>query len=183
VLEPVSLGSLPCLAMGSGRPLLYLAGLSPVAGIAPGGSGRMERGAIEGFARKGRRVLYVNRRPGLRRGMTLAELAADHADGIRAVFGEPVDVVGLSTGGSIAQELAADHPDVVRRLALVSTACRLGGHGKAMQRAIAARIRAGAERRALAVLAAGLVPPWRGRLPAAAVAALLGPRRLSGGAA
>jgi pimeloyl-ACP methyl ester carboxylesterase len=182
VLESVSLGRLPCLAMGSGPPLLYLAGLSPVAGVAPNGSRHMERGAIEAFANAGRRVLYVNRRRGLPRGMTMAELAAEHAEGIRAVFGEPVDVLGLSTGGSIAQQLAADHPGVVRRLALVSTGCRLDGPGRRMQRQVAARIRAGAERRALAVFAAGLVPPRRGQLAAAAVAAILGPGRLSGGA-
>ena len=40
--------------------------------------------------------------------------------------GTHVDVVGTSTGGSIAQQLAADHPETVRRLALLSTACRLG---------------------------------------------------------
>jgi pimeloyl-ACP methyl ester carboxylesterase len=143
----------------------------------------METSAIELFARAGRRVVHVNRRPGLPRAMTMSELAAEHADGIRTTFGEPVDVIGLSTGGSIAQQLAADHPDVVRRLVLVSTACRLGGEGKAMQRAVAARIRAGAERRALAVFAAGLVPPRRGRFAAGLAGAILGPRRLSGGAA
>jgi pimeloyl-ACP methyl ester carboxylesterase len=182
VLETVSLGRLPCLAMGSGPPLLYLAGLSPVAGVAPDGSRHMEQGAIESLAKTGRRVLYVNRRRGLPRGMTMAEIAAEHAEGIRATFGAPVDILGLSTGGSIAQQLAADHPDAVRRLALVSTGCRLDGLGRRMQRQVAARIRTGAERRALAVFAAGLVPPRRGRLAAAAVAAILGPRRLSGGA-
>jgi len=35
-----------------------------------------------------------------------------------------VDVVGMSTGGSIAQQLAADHPATVRRLGLISTAGR-----------------------------------------------------------
>jgi pimeloyl-ACP methyl ester carboxylesterase len=182
-LELTSLGRLPALALGSGPPLLYVAGLSPVAGIPPHGSRRMETSAMAPFAAAGRRVLYLNRRPGLARGMTMAELAAEHADGIRAAFGVPVDVVGLSTGGSIAQQLAADHPDVVRRLALVATACRLDGLGKSMQRAVAARIRAGAERRALAVRAAGLVPSRPAQVAAGAIAAVVGPRRASGGAA
>ena len=91
-------------------------------------------------------------------------------------FGEPVDVLGLSTGGSIAQQLAADHPDVVRRLVLISTGCRLGPVARLAQRRVAARIRAGAGRQALAVMAAELVPRWRGRYIAAVVASGLGPR-------
>jgi pimeloyl-ACP methyl ester carboxylesterase len=34
--------------------------------------------------------------------------------------GVPVHVVGISTGGSIAQQSAIDHPLVVRRLVLLS---------------------------------------------------------------
>jgi pimeloyl-ACP methyl ester carboxylesterase len=88
----------------------------------------------------------------------------------------PVDVVGVSTGGSIAQQLAADHPDVVRRLVLASTACRLGPLGRSLQRRVAARIRGGAPRQALAVMGAALVPPWRGQLAAAVVAFAFAPR-------
>jgi pimeloyl-ACP methyl ester carboxylesterase len=87
---------------------------------------------------------------------------------------------GISTGGSIAQQLAADHPDVVDRLVLLSTACRRGPEGRALQRRVAARIRRGAHRQALAVMA-GLVPPRRGQLAAAAAAWLAGPRLLGGG--
>ncbi len=73
-------------------------------------------------------------------------------------------------GGSIAQQLAADHPSVVGRLVLVSTACRLGRTGRLAQRRVAARLRACAVRRAFAVMAAELVPPWRGRYVATALA-------------
>jgi pimeloyl-ACP methyl ester carboxylesterase len=79
-------------------------------------------------------------------------------------------------GGSIAQQLVADHPELVRRLVLASTACRLGPLGRELQRRVAARVRAGAHRQAFAVMAAGLVPPWHGQLPAAIVAWLAGPR-------
>jgi pimeloyl-ACP methyl ester carboxylesterase len=178
-----NLGRLPYLAMGAGPPLLFLGGLSPVAGVPAGGSGRMERASLAPFAAAGRRAFHLNRRAGLTRGMTMAELAAEHADAIRGAFGEPVDVVGVSTGGSIAQQLAADHPDTVRRLVLVSTACRLAGEGKRLQRRAAARIRAGAERRALGVIGAALVPPGPLQVPAALLAAAIGPRPLSGGAA
>jgi pimeloyl-ACP methyl ester carboxylesterase len=37
------------------------------------------------------------------------------AAGIRRWFAEPIDVLGVSTGGSVALQVAADHPEVVRR--------------------------------------------------------------------
>src|ERR1700761_1209176 len=78
--------------------------------------------------------------------------------------------------GTVApfEVLAPTHRVIVvdRRLVLASTGCRLEGTTKELQRRVAARIRAGAPRRAMAVMAADLVPPWRGR-PVAAVAALL----------
>lgn len=107
----------------------------------------------------------------------MADLAAEHADAIRAGFGNSgVDVVGTSTGGSIAQQVAADFPAAVRRLVLISTACRLGPTSRRLQRTVAEQIRRGARRRALATLAADLVPPWRGRAVAATAAFLLAGR-------
>jgi pimeloyl-ACP methyl ester carboxylesterase len=147
-----------------------LAGLSPTTGVEGDG---LLRASLGPAAFAGRRCVVFNRRPGLPRGMTMAELATEHADAIREGFGA-ADVFGVSTGGSIAQQLAADHPDVVGRLVLGSTACRLAGYGKALQRQVAARIRAGAERQALAVMAGALVP--RGRVLAGAVGYALGPR-------
>ncbi len=128
-----------------------------------------------------RRVIYTNRRKHLRRGMTMADLADEHADAIRALRAGPVDVAGISTGGSIAQQLAADHPDLVARLVLLSTACRLSPDSRILQRRVAARVRRGARRHALAVMMAGIVPPGRGQLPAA-VLARLAPSRLVPGA-
>jgi 3-oxoadipate enol-lactonase len=56
---------------------------------------------------------------------TIADLAADAAAIIEAESdGAPVDVIGLSMGGSTAVALAADRPDLVRRLVLAdATAC------------------------------------------------------------
>ncbi|HJS93645.1 MAG TPA: alpha/beta hydrolase [Solirubrobacteraceae bacterium] len=119
-----------------------------------------------------RELFYLNRRPGLPRGMTMAALAAEHAQALRDAFEEPVDVLGASTGGSIAQQLAAEHPGVVRRLALVSTGCRLGREAKLLQRQIAARVRAGATPQAVAVMASAAAPPAL-RLPAACLGWLL----------
>jgi pimeloyl-ACP methyl ester carboxylesterase len=173
-------GSLPFLATGTGPPMLFIGGLSFQAGVDAPGTEWMSASLLEPFAKR-RRVLFVNRRSGLPRGMSMAEMAAEHADAIRSLAVGPVDVAGLSTGGSIAQQLAADHPDVVARLVLLCAACRLGPQGRAMQRRVAARIRRGARRQAIAVMMAGLVPPKRGQVVAGALGWLAGPRLLAGG--
>ena len=171
-------GSLPYAAIGSGAPLLFIGGLAPVAGVEWGTSERMMNRStlLRPFAGC-RRVYYTNRRKGLPRGMTMTDLAAEHADAIRELGAGAIDVAGISTGGSIAQQLAADHPDVVDRLVLLSTACRLSPVSRTLQRRVAARIRRGARRQALAVMATGIVPPRRGQLVAAA-AVWLAPRRV-----
>jgi pimeloyl-ACP methyl ester carboxylesterase len=179
-MERGVIARLPFLATGRGAPLLFIGGLSPETGVDAVGTERMNASLLKPFAQR-HRVLFVNRRAGLPRGMSMDELADEHADAIRALGAGPVPVAGISTGGSIAQQLAADHPDVVDRLVLLSTACRLGPEGRILQRRVAARIRRGALRQAMAVMMAGVVPPRRGQVPAAAVAWLAGPRLLAGG--
>jgi pimeloyl-ACP methyl ester carboxylesterase len=169
-IERGRLGPLPYAALGDGPPLAVLAGLSPTTGFE---GDTMVRATAGPFAALPRRLYLFNRRPGLPG--TMAEIAAEHAAALRDIGG-PVDVVGTSTGGSIAQQLAADHPEAVGRLVLVSTACRLGPLGKELQRRVAARIRAGADRQALALLAASLVPPGRGQLAAGVAGRLFGRR-------
>ncbi|HEX5191331.1 MAG TPA: alpha/beta fold hydrolase [Solirubrobacteraceae bacterium] len=172
------IGPLPCASFGSGPPLLVIAGLAPVTGV---DGDALVRGTVAPFERLARdhRVTVVNRRPRLPRGITFAQIAAEHADAIRDGLGGRADVIGVSTGGSLAQQLAADHPKVVGRLVLASTGCRLEGAAKEMQRRVAARIRGGAPRRAMAVMAADLVPPRRGRTLAAVAALVAGPRLLA----
>jgi len=58
-------------------------------------------------------VYVVLRKPGLPHGYTLKDMADDYAAMIREEFGGPIDVIGVSTGGSIVQHFAADHPDLV----------------------------------------------------------------------
>jgi 3-oxoadipate enol-lactonase len=60
---------------------------------------------------------------------SFAAVAAAAADLARALSTEPVDVVGLSLGGMVAQHLALDHPDVVRSLVLLDTSPAFGLDG------------------------------------------------------
>ena len=168
-------GEYPCLIAGSGEPLVVLAGLVPQAGVARG-SMRSDHERTARLFAQDREVFYLNRRPGMSPGMTMAEIASEHAAAMREAFAGPVDLLGMSTGGSIAQQVAAEHPDVVKRLVLVSTGCRLGPVAKRLQRQVAARVRAGAFREAVAVFAADLVPPGVLQLPAAIGGWLLAPR-------
>jgi pimeloyl-ACP methyl ester carboxylesterase len=94
-------------------------------------------------------VFSLLRKPGLPSGYTLKDMARDYAELIRTEFDCPVDILGVSTGGSIAQHFAADYPHLVRSLVLHSSAHML------------------AEKARLAQLEVGhLAQQWRGRAAA-----------------
>jgi pimeloyl-ACP methyl ester carboxylesterase len=59
-------------------------------------------------------------------------MAADYARVLKAISpnADPVSVMGLSTGGLIAQHLAAQAPELLDRLVLVVTAARLSPEGR-----------------------------------------------------
>lgn len=162
--------------MGSGPPLVLLPGLAPENGRPT--TRAIRNGELQAMARYARdhTVYWLGRPTGLARGTSFAQLTAATADALRAEFDEPVRVLGISTGGSIAQQLAAEHPDCVERLVLVSTGCRLGAHAAATQREMIRIAERGRARAMLAAVAWDLVPPWRGRVPAAALAFLIGQR-------
>ncbi len=86
-----------------------------------------------GFLEKAYTLYAVLRKPGLPQGYTLKDMTDDYAGMIRQEFGGPVDVIGVSTGGSLAQHFAADHPDLLRRLVIHSSAHALGEAGKRAQ--------------------------------------------------
>jgi pimeloyl-ACP methyl ester carboxylesterase len=64
-------------------------------------------------------------------------MADDYAAMIREEFGGPVDLIGVSTGGSIVQHFAADHPDLVRRLVIHSSAYVLSDEARGLQMRLA----------------------------------------------
>jgi pimeloyl-ACP methyl ester carboxylesterase len=76
-------------------------------------------------------VYIVTRKFGLPEGYTTQNMSEDYAVIIRDDFKSgPVDVVGVSYGGLIAQHLAADHPDLIHRLVIAWAAYKIGDEGK-----------------------------------------------------
>jgi pimeloyl-ACP methyl ester carboxylesterase len=79
-------------------------------------------------------VFLIGRRPNLPQDYLMDKMAEDYAEVIREEFKRPVDVMGISTGGQIAQYLAADHPDTIRKLVIISAAYRLSKRGVELER-------------------------------------------------
>ncbi|WP_280408690.1 alpha/beta fold hydrolase [Nocardia brasiliensis] len=123
---------MPYLAMGAGRPLVFLRWFTPDHANPRGWMRDSEIKMLAPLARHFR-VYAVSRAPGMAAGTTMADIAAAHADALRAEFGEPVDVVGVSSGGSVALQLAVDHPTAVRRLIVASSGYRLDPLAKESQ--------------------------------------------------
>ena len=144
---------MPYTRHGSGVPLVILPGVGGRNGLPARLRRWLERREVAELA-KFRTVWRIERRRGLKPETSIADLAAESAEIIRSLFATPVDVVGISTGGSIALQLAADHPELVRRLVLVSAVHRLSDHGRSTQRTVAALLRARRPRRAAAALLA-----------------------------
>jgi hypothetical protein len=121
-------GGLPYLAVGQGPPLVVFVGLTAEHANTTGLARRFELQTLKPLA-KHFTVYAVNRKPGLTAGSSIGDLAGHYAEAIAREFPGPVCVWGISTGGSIAQQFAIDHPQLVRRLVLAATACRLSPMG------------------------------------------------------
>ena len=107
-------------------------------------------------------TIYLStRRPGMAPGTTLGDMADDYAATIGQEFGGPVDVMGTSTGGSIALQFGADHSELIRRLVIHSAAYRLGPAGRWAQKN-AAEMAAQGRWGAVTRLMMGWVMPRRG---------------------
>ncbi len=145
-------GGLPMIRVGSGPPLLLLAGLTPEHRNPTGFDRRLQLQSTAAFAEHFT-VYLVNRRPGLPTGTTITELAADVATAIRHDIQGPVMVHGTSTGGFIALRLVLDHPELVSGAVIASAACRLSDPGRRALTRFAERARNGRPRRAWAALA------------------------------
>lgn len=132
VVEGTLEHGMPYLALGAGRPLVFLRWLTPDHANPKGWMRDAEITMLAPLARHFR-VYAVNRAPGMAAGTTMADIAAEHAAALRVEFGGPVDVLGVSSGGSLALQLAVDHPDVMRRLVVAASGDRLEPATRAAQ--------------------------------------------------
>jgi pimeloyl-ACP methyl ester carboxylesterase len=145
---------LPYRRVGVGaRPLVVFAGLSfenrPVSKLLA----RSFR-----FVGSDYTVWVLGRRRGMPSGYSLSDMAADCARFVRAHLEGPIDVLGSSTGGSIALHFGAEHGDLVRRLVVHSAAHRLGDVGRATQMRAAEHAEALRWREAYGVMLEGILP-------------------------
>lgn len=124
---------LPYNRLGHGpRPLVVFQGLmfenKPQSGLTT---------QMYNFLKEDYEIYAVLRKPGMPQGYSLRDMADDYATMVREEFGGPVDVIGISTGGSIVQHFAADHPELVRRLVVHSSAYSLSEDAQRLQLKIA----------------------------------------------
>jgi pimeloyl-ACP methyl ester carboxylesterase len=106
-------------------------------------------------------IYSVLRKPNMPEGYTMKNMADDYATMIGEEFGEPVDVIGLSSGGSIALYFAADHPELVRKLIIHSGAYTLSESSRRIQMQVASLAR---QRKWMAAYIAQLSPGNKSRV-------------------
>jgi pimeloyl-ACP methyl ester carboxylesterase len=108
---------------GTGKPLVLL----------HGGVGTIEMfGEVLPLLAQGRQVIAVDlqahgRTADIDRPMRFESMADDIAALIRHLGLERADVMGYSLGGGVALQIAIRHPQLVRKLVIVSTACKRDG--------------------------------------------------------
>ena len=137
------------ITFGNGtKPLIMIQGLN-TRGIK--GAARSLACMYRIFA-KDYRVYLFDRRPVVREGITVRELASDIAAAMDTLGITRADVFGVSQGGMLAQYLAIDRPDLVKKLVLAVTLSR---NNDTVQRVIANWI-AMAERGAMKELIADM---------------------------
>jgi len=152
-----SANGLPYACFGNGtRNLVVFDGLDfrhkPPSGIML----RMSTGYLRGLTND-YRIYFVSRRPGLPPGYSLKDMSDDYAVMIKNELGGAVDIIGVSTGGAIAQYFAIDHPDLVRRLVLAMTGCRQTDQGKELLRKVADLARKRKRRVAYSLLGTAII--------------------------
>jgi pimeloyl-ACP methyl ester carboxylesterase len=174
VQEGTLKGCLTYIAFGDGPPLVVFPGLAPSNANPTGLLLRFEMEWLSPIARAFT-VYRINRKVGLAPDTTMADLASHYAAAIEDGFEGAIHILGFSTGGSIAQQFAADRPDLVHRLILAGTACRLGPVARDAQRRYAQFAASGQYRRSLAALAPTLTESALGQRLAGAAMWLAAP--------
>jgi pimeloyl-ACP methyl ester carboxylesterase len=111
------------------------------------------RGAADDF-----KIYIVSRKKDLLAGYTMRDMADDYAVMVKKEFGVPVDIMGISTGGVIAQHFAADHSELVHCLVLAMTGYILREEAKQLQRRVGILAQEGRWGAAYSTLITGVYP-------------------------
>jgi len=152
-----SANGLPYACFGDGpRSLVVFDGLDFRHKPPSGTTLRMIYGYLSGLAGS-YRVYIVGRRPGLPPGYSLRDMSDDYAVMVRNELAGRVDIIGVSTGGAIAQYFAIDHPDLVGRLVLAMTGSRLTEESRELQRKVVGLAQKGRRRAAYALLGTAII--------------------------
>jgi pimeloyl-ACP methyl ester carboxylesterase len=166
-------GGVAFLRTGQGPPLVVL---SPFSAAGDDAAGRRELKYLEPLA-VGRTLWVLGRTPDRGRGEDYEGLARRYAEALAAGAAGAVDVVGVSSGGTLALHVALVAPERVRRLGVVAAGPRLSAAGRDASRRCAELIAAGRPRAGLYALAGALAEgPARMLLGAAMAAAGAGDR-------
>ena len=173
IASGVSRNGLPYNRLGGGpRTLVVFQGLvfdnEPPTGL----SARMMLGTYR-FLEDEYTIYIVSRKAGLPDGYAMKDMADDYAAMIEDELGGSVDVIGVSTGGAIAQHFAADHAHLVRRLVLHASAYTLNDAAKEVQMRVGHLASQGKWREASKVLMDFALAPNRFGRIIAAIAALM----------
>jgi pimeloyl-ACP methyl ester carboxylesterase len=101
-------------------------------------------------------VCSMSCRPGLPASTTMKTLAADYANAIKTKYSQPIDIIGISTGGAVALQFALDHPELVGRVVILAAGPRLSARGSDGERRCAELLEAGRPKAAQRALANAL---------------------------
>ena len=144
-----SKNGLPYFRMGSGqRVIVIFAGGPDFEHKPPSGFQlRMASSSYKELAKE-YTIYHVSRRGGLPAGYSTRNMSDDYAVMIKEELAWPVDIIGFSSGGTIAHHFAVDHPDLIRHLVLAETGYRLSEEGKEWTRHMGDLARQGKWRKA-----------------------------------
>lgn len=145
-------GVLPYLAFGQGEPLVMIRTLTSTRenpkGLARLGEMNLVKPLTHNF-----KVYLVSRNPSKKHSANISDYTAEYAQAIHDTFDGSVIIMGVSTGGSLAQQFAIDYPHLVNKLVLEATAAHLSDLGKQVQTRYADFLAKGDSRGAVASLA------------------------------
>jgi len=149
---------IPYVRYGKGEKALLVLSGGPGNDPPSGMMLRLFTGAFKRLAQN--HVVYiVTRKFGLPEGYTTRDMSKDYAAMIRDDFdGGPIDVVGVSFGGLIAQHLAADHPNLIRRLVIAMAAYKVGDEGLQLDTRYAELMSQGKTREASTTMVSAMYP-------------------------